>query len=102
MLSGLNIVYRREFAVKISQPGSANAEAHRAAVQRIQLHGSGTPDLSYFSKTRAKPCTHYLRLYHGLVEFLRTWCHLEASVGSTVTVKERSSERSKSFLRDCF
>ena len=28
-------------------------------------------------------------LYHDLVEFLRAWRHLEASVGSTAPVKER-------------
>ena len=36
-------------------------------MQRIQLHGSGTPDFSNSSKTRAKPSTSYI------LDYMVTW-----------------------------
>ena len=75
------------FAVNIAYPGCANAGAHRAAVQRIQLHGSGVPDFSISSKTMAKPTT-----YETIMSWLSSSGRgviLEASVGSTAPVKER-------------
>ena len=45
-------------AMKIAEPGCAIAGAHSAAVQRVKLRGSGAPDFSDSSKTRAKPTTY--------------------------------------------
>ena len=65
-------------------------------MQRIKLHGSGAPNFSYSSKTRAKPTT--IHIYETI-----SWpgcgppgvvSHLEISVGSTapLIVKERGVE----------
>ena len=55
------------------------------------MRGSGAPKFSKYTVPREgpKPTTDRCDLCHGLVEFLRAWRHLEASVGSTAPVKER-------------
>ena len=64
------------------------AGAYRWAVQRVQLHGSGAPDFSNFSETRAEPTAYETIPWLGWVP-PGVVCHLEASVGSTTPAKER-------------
>ena len=102
ILSDFIKVYRRDCCRENCLIWLRECWSSQSGGARIQLHGSGGPDISNSSQTRAKPTTYETISWLGWVRpgVVRP---LEASVGSTPPAKERSGvERPKGNLRGRF
>ena len=95
-------VYHRDFCRENCLIWLRECWSSQSGGARIQLHGSGAPDFSNSSKTRAKPTTYETVSWLGWVR-PSVVCPLEASVGSTPLAKERRGvERPEGNLRGRF
>ena len=72
--------------MKIAEAGGTITGAYVTTVQRIYDVVAAVHRISPVL-ARQRPNQLQIRLYHDWVDLLSAWCHLEASVGSTVPVK---------------